>query len=369
MFKKITFLFIFLITLLPLNAQQVPTDTVSKVVISEQSLVSLINTLKQYKQETQRASMPTVSLPPKTDTVPTTKIADNDVTKSMQLLLGHIDALNARLDNNPQTTQQLLYDKKVQHDTVYIIQSNLKQTPQLAATPEQEFSDSEIAGTNLNSQIQDLKYQVAKLQQEVSKLSNDDTMPVEPQQQPSGTKVIANISDNGQQLQLIEQQIDSLKGNYVSAIDNDSLKYLNTIDSLQNRLQQLKATKDTVMIVKTIEKEIPVATPSNYVKQVFFDNNDSTIGLNEINLLHSVADILKADNKSNILLRGFASNIGSTIYNRQLSLERTESIKKALINMGIEPSRIITQHLGIDYTKNNAILARRVDISLLSGKN
>ncbi len=46
-------------------------------------------------------------------------------------------------------------------------------------------------------------------------------------------------------------------------------------------------------------------------------------------------------------------------------MQRTESVKKALINKGVHPTRILTQYHGIDYLSTSESLARRVDIELL----
>jgi len=46
-------------------------------------------------------------------------------------------------------------------------------------------------------------------------------------------------------------------------------------------------------------------------------------------------------------------------------MQRTESVKKALINKGVHPTRILTQYHGIDYQATSNVEARRVDVELL----
>jgi outer membrane protein OmpA-like peptidoglycan-associated protein len=46
-------------------------------------------------------------------------------------------------------------------------------------------------------------------------------------------------------------------------------------------------------------------------------------------------------------------------------MQRTESVKKALMLRGIHPNRILTQYHGIDYTAATEADARRVEISFL----
>jgi hypothetical protein len=42
-----------------------------------------------------------------------------------------------------------------------------------------------------------------------------------------------------------------------------------------------------------------------------------------------------------------SSNKGNPVYNQNLSLQRTENVKKYLVKKGIHPSRILTQYHGI----------------------
>jgi hypothetical protein len=56
--------------------------------------------------------------------------------------------------------------------------------------------------------------------------------------------------------------------------------------------------------------------------------------------------------------------IKATLYNQNLSLQRTENVKKYLVKKGIHP-RILTQYHG-NYGATKEELARRVELSLLS---
>jgi outer membrane protein OmpA-like peptidoglycan-associated protein len=69
--------------------------------------------------------------------------------------------------------------------------------------------------------------------------------------------------------------------------------------------------------------------------------------------------------KNRCVFKGFASNKGNPVYNQNLSLQRTENVKKYLVKKGIHPSRILTQYM-LDYGATKEELARRVELSLLS---
>jgi outer membrane protein OmpA-like peptidoglycan-associated protein len=113
-------------------------------------------------------------------------------------------------------------------------------------------------------------------------------------------------------------------------------------------------------------KNLTVTVPLNdYKKQLFFDNNKISLKETDMFVLSEILNLINQHDNLDVLIKGFASNTGSPIYNENLSLLRTESVKKALIRLGVHPSRILTQYHGIDYAEANEALARRVDLSLL----
>ena len=104
-----------------------------------------------------------------------------------------------------------------------------------------------------------------------------------------------------------------------------------------------------------------------YGKSIFFSNNSASINEEGTIVVAELHKILAKNNTIDIVVKGFASNKGVALYNENLSMMRTESVKKALISKGVHPIRVLTQYHGIDYkaTDENA---RRVEISILVRK-
>ena len=174
-------------------------------------------------------------------------------------------------------------------------------------------------------------------------------------------------SNNPQQI--IKHRIDTL---YIASQDSnkkDSLAYINQISMLKKQLQEITDKIDKPTSNLAIDKEITVTLPIKDLKRkLFFENNSYVVKETDLPILLEIANLLKEHENFDVLIKGFASNKGTPVYNENLSLLRTESVKKALVSIGIHPSRILTQYHGIDYAETNEVLTRRVDVSLLLRK-
>jgi outer membrane protein OmpA-like peptidoglycan-associated protein len=106
----------------------------------------------------------------------------------------------------------------------------------------------------------------------------------------------------------------------------------------------------------------------SFKREVYFDNNSKIIKENQSKTLDQIITILKSTEKIDVYLKGFASNIGNPLYNQNLSVQRTETVKKYLVKQGIHPARILTQYHGIDYSETKDELARRVELSFIIRK-
>lgn len=146
------------------------------------------------------------------------------------------------------------------------------------------------------------------------------------------------------------------------------------IDSIQKQLAVLKNSiiaKDTLVTVteQPFKKYDSLASDyTNYRKQLFFKTNKKDLDLNQVAALDEIVSILANNDHIDVFIKGFASNSGNPVYNENLSLQRTESVKKILVAKGVHPTRILTQYHGIDYESKSNDKARRVDIDLLIRK-
>lgn len=121
--------------------------------------------------------------------------------------------------------------------------------------------------------------------------------------------------------------------------------------------------------VKPEEKPVPV-DPNKDLKAIYFDFDKSNIRDDQLSSLDSNVKILESNSALKIVLGGHADDRGTEEYNIKLSSQRAESIKKYLVDKGIDASRIITYAYGEEYPiaigQNESSWShnRRVDISL-----
>lgn len=91
---------------------------------------------------------------------------------------------------------------------------------------------------------------------------------------------------------------------------------------------------------------------------VYFDFNRTDIKSSETVKLQVIHDILRTYPDTQILVTGWCDNVGSHAVNIRISQLRAESVKRWLVNRGIEPLRIKAQGKGIDYEETDPNKAR-----------
>jgi outer membrane protein OmpA-like peptidoglycan-associated protein len=71
-----------------------------------------------------------------------------------------------------------------------------------------------------------------------------------------------------------------------------------------------------------------------------FDTDSATLKPGAYRQLNKIANVLKSDPSTRIVVNGHTDNRGSEAYNMRLSQRRAESVRNALVQAGVEPSRI-----------------------------
>ena len=97
---------------------------------------------------------------------------------------------------------------------------------------------------------------------------------------------------------------------------------------------------------------------------VYFANNSYNPLPHDTVAIDQIVTMLRENPELSILLEGYASNVGSSEYNNQLSMRRSESVARLLQKQGIALQRILTAFRGIDDSVDKE-KARRVDISVI----
>jgi outer membrane protein OmpA-like peptidoglycan-associated protein len=82
---------------------------------------------------------------------------------------------------------------------------------------------------------------------------------------------------------------------------------------------------------------------------VMFGVNSVSLTKGSYPALKELADSLKSNPDLNLTVEGHTDNLGSAKYNLKLSIKRAESVKKALISMGIDGNRIRVTGFGDDH--------------------
>jgi outer membrane protein OmpA-like peptidoglycan-associated protein len=128
-------------------------------------------------------------------------------------------------------------------------------------------------------------------------------------------------------------------------------------EELQQQLSNLQAEQTNRGLVLTLN-------------DVLFDFNSAALKPGADRTMQRLADFMMANPKRDIVVEGYTDSRGSAQYNRELSAERAQAVKQALVDRGISAARIRTEGLGEEYpvasngTAAGRQLNRRVEIVL-----
>lgn len=103
---------------------------------------------------------------------------------------------------------------------------------------------------------------------------------------------------------------------------------------------------------------------------VLFNVDQAQLSAQGVTTAARLADVLRQQPGSNVLVEGFTDSTGSPAHNLELSQRRAEAVRNALVGMGITPERIATRGYGQAFpvasndNAGNRQLNRRVEIVL-----
>ena len=101
----------------------------------------------------------------------------------------------------------------------------------------------------------------------------------------------------------------------------------------------------------------------------YFDFNSSVPQVSSTWALDIVVKYLKENSSANVLISGYADELGGTNYNNSLSQKRANAVKDILVKAGVSASRISTEGKGEDTSVDKSSsrarqIARRATFSL-----
>jgi outer membrane protein OmpA-like peptidoglycan-associated protein/tetratricopeptide (TPR) repeat protein len=132
-------------------------------------------------------------------------------------------------------------------------------------------------------------------------------------------------------------------------------------------------TRDKLQNVKDLLIELdPIASGIEFIfENVFFEFDRYDLKMESKSSLSRLSNFLVDNPNVNILITGHTDNIGSSVYNIQLSLQRAQSVQEYLVNKGLHPARVMVEGKGdkIPIVPNinaqNQALNRRITVRVL----
>ena len=110
------------------------------------------------------------------------------------------------------------------------------------------------------------------------------------------------------------------------------------------------------------------------MKGIHFDVNKATIKKVSKPIMERAAEVLTEYSQINVEISGHTDITGSYEHNMELSRDRAESVKRYLVEHGIDESRITTNGFGPDQpidtndTKEGRANNRRIEFQIMAGE-
>ncbi len=307
----------------------------SKVVLAEEDISSLIKILRKYKQEKLAAVQEAV--------VEESLSVDERVVPETDLLLE-----NAQLKLQLSQLQAQLMN----------IQSSSAISPGLSAKVEDQ-----------SREIRNMQYEISRIQdilmQQAARESSPQAVVMSPGNTVSHESLVTSpIETEDPAISRLQNKVDSLLEAAKNSSPQEAVDYSHQMDSLKQKIADLRMEMDSKKVPSS-EFEALKAQFRGFKKVIYFENNSTALNIEGQQVVRELVQLLGPHENLDLVLVGFASNKGGAAYNENLSMQRTESIKRALVVSGLAPTRVLTQYHGIDYKALSDSQARRVEISLM----
>ena len=188
---------------------------------------------------------------------------------------------------------------------------------------------------------------------------------------PSNDRSTATfMPSNNTKIKELQYQIDSLKNveAYKASFQKKN-SFGDSLTDMEGRLNDVRRQMDSLESKMSASDKMVKSTTTNesksyFKQQVYFDNNSEALRAEYVPYIQDLTQILINYPEAKIMLEGWASPLGKSDYNKQLSMRRAEAVEKAFINNRVDASRIIVSFRGEDKTSSEQH-ARRVDMSII----
>ena len=322
--------------------QEVVKKSESVVVMSEDDIISLAMTLRELKKK-----------------------------YAIKAPLNLSDTLNTKISSKEKNSFEVVYLKK----QIALLENELKESTTSKNTTDTSATlinnSNSLNQTELNGIKQDINQLKGLIRQLAIKTNNDLTVVVPTARLETKTETVPIVTTIKEQMPAKEKEnialrskVDSLDVLFKNFKASDYSGDFADLEKIITELKKELALKD-LLLPNTFENL--TSEYKGYSRSIYFSNNSTNLNEEGAKVVDELNEILNKNNNIDIVVKGFASNKGVALYNENLSMMRTESVKKALILRGIHPIRVLTQYHGIDY-EAKADKARRVEISILVRK-
>lgn len=133
------------------------------------------------------------------------------------------------------------------------------------------------------------------------------------------------------------------------------------MDYQEHELRNVMAASEASSIRRS--QDVLIAT---FKGETYFDHNSTMLKPGGYQEIARIASVLKKYPGTQIQVGGHTDNRGSAQYNQQLSWQRAEAVKRALVQQGVNPARIITTGYGESQPISSSHAQnRRVEITII----
>lgn len=141
-------------------------------------------------------------------------------------------------------------------------------------------------------------------------------------------------------------------------------------DSCPEEAETVNGYTDSDGCPDEIPQEVQAFT--GVISGITFDNDQDTIRRSSIPTLDNAVQVLKDHPDVRILIMGHSDDVGSREHNIDLSTRRAESVKRYLVEHGIDENRIVTEGFGPDKpvasndSKSGRASNRRIEFEIIT---
>lgn len=180
--------------------------------------------------------------------------------------------------------------------------------------------------------------------------------------------------DVAKRVAALEDNVSDLKGKVANKQDKMNDANGNGIpDEIESYLNNNYQAKGGSVANNNNSSDFSGDVVSDLIKKgyisAYFDFNSSTPQVSSTWALDIVVKYLKENSGANVLISGYADELGGTNYNNSLSQKRANAVKDILVKAGVSASRISTEGKGEDTSVDKSSsrarqIARRATFSL-----